>query len=227
MKLVEKENYYLIEDFFPSNIISGFTKSSLKGVLPGDIKQIMSYLGVSPDVSYMNQLHSAEIFRVNKPGIYEGDALFTKHKNHVLVVKTADCLPIMFCSEDTSEIGVIHMGWRSAEKGILSNIYKNVFGLKNDDTAFRIALGPGLRKCCYEVGTEFLNYPNMKRYLELRNNNLYFDPVNFIRKHTVSHAYKKYFLYDTEICTFCSDKNFFSYREYSQENRTLSFILKI
>ncbi|MCK4916788.1 MAG: polyphenol oxidase family protein [Candidatus Omnitrophica bacterium] len=224
MKLVEKENCFLIEDFFPLNIIAGFTKPSLKGVLPEDIKEIMSSLGINPDVSSMNQRHSAEIFQVNKPGVYEGDAIFTRQKNHVLVVKTADCLPIIFCSEDTKVIGVIHMGWRSADKGIFENIYKSVFNNKNENTVYKIALGPGLRSCCYKVGTEFLNYPKIKDYLELRKNNLYFDPVKAVKQYTVKNDYNKFSFYDTGVCTFCSDKGFFSYRKFFDNNRTLSFI---
>ena len=225
MKLIEKENCFLIEDFFPLNIIAGFTKRSLKGVLPEDIKGIMNSLGINPDVSSMNQTHSSKMFQVNKPGVYDGDSIFTRQKNHVLVVKTADCLPIIFCSEDTKVIGVIHMGWRSADKGILDNIYKSIFNNKNEDTAFKIALGPGLRSCCYEVGTEFLNYSKVKEYLDFRKNNLYFDPVDFVKQHAVKNDYKKFSFFDTGVCTFCSDKFFFSYRKFLDSNRTLSFIL--
>lgn len=219
MRLAEYENYILIEDFFSPPIIAGFTKPTLKGVLPDDIYKVLAFLDKEISVSFLNQLHSARIHYLERPGVYDGDALFSQLKNNVLVVKTADCLPLFFSSSKLGVIGLVHMGWRSAKEKILENI-------KFDLSSFRTALGVGLRKCCYRVSDEFLSLPNLSSFLEERNGGLYFDPVSFTREGLAKKNLKEE-VFDINICSFCSNKDFFSYRRDKTDSRTLSFILKI
>jgi YfiH family protein len=219
VKLIEKEHCYIIDEVFPSNIIAGFTKPTVGGNLPQDINTSLSYLGWQFQISYLNQIHSSKVNCIENSGIYEGDALFSKKDDFVLIVKTADCLPIFFHSVELNMIGIVHMGWRGAKVGILGNINEDI-------SSFKIVAGVGLRKCCYEVGEEFLNYPQFVDFLNRKNNKLYFDVVGFTKEQLRKKELREDNFFDLGICSFCSGYKLFSCRNDALSSRTLSFILK-
>lgn len=218
MKLIEDNNCYRIKNFFSPSVICGFTKSNLKGDLPNDINNISLFSNLIPQISYMNQEHGSKVHIVKKQGVYVGDAIFTSCANNLLVVRTADCLPIIFCENDSEKIGVLHMGWRSAKEAILDNI---PYSLEN----FKVVLGAGLRKCCFEVKNEFLTNKQFKPFIYTRENKLFFDSIGFATKTLILKGVRKEAILDLGICSFCSSKSLFSYRRDKTYRRTLSFIL--
>jgi len=219
MKLIEKE-YSYVSDLSPgSAITAGFTKNNLKGELPGDMVKALAFSREKFTIAYMNQVHGAMVRLIDAPGIYECDGLFTGNDNLALVIKTADCMPIMFYSEKENIIGAVHMGWRSAKEGILDNI-------KFDLSSFKVIAGPAMRKCCYEVGGEFQGYPGLKKFLEPKSGFLYFDPIGFLKEGLRRKGLAEENFFDIDICSYCSEFNFFSYRKTGTADRTLSFVLK-
>ena len=220
MNLVSKEYCCLIEDAFAEDIIAGYTNTSLKGDLPDDLKLGLSYLNTDFEVDHLKQQHSNQVNIIDKGGLYIGDALFTKEKNLVLVVRTADCLPLYFYSAELGVIGAVHMGWRSAKDNILENI-------KYDLSLFNVVAGAGLRGCCYEVGDEFFGFNNMRGYLIKKDNKTYLDIISFAKDSLVKNGLKGENFFDIGKCTLCSDEGFFSYRKSTTESRMLSFILRV
>jgi len=218
LKLVEKECCHIFDGLFSPSVIAGFTKSNIKGSLPGDIKKTLSFLEEEFKLAYLKQVHSSRINFIKKDGVTEGDGLFTKDTNLAMIVRTADCLPLFFESEEEGIVGVMHLGWKSAQQGILENIEFNL-------ASFKVVAGVGLRKCCYRVGEEFLDYSSFRPFLEKRQSGFYFDPIDFDREYLWRKGLRKENFFDTGICTLCSC-DFFSYRKDKTNNRTLSFILK-
>ena len=70
----------------------------------------------------MNQTHSDIVLEIDKKGTYEADALITETKNLKLVVKTADCMPVVI--SDGKKVGVIHIGWKGVENKIFFKTIK-------------------------------------------------------------------------------------------------------
>lgn len=220
MRLLEQKHCFLVSDIFFSDTVIGFTKPSLAGHMPQDLYQALSFLGRQPQLSYMRQLHSALVEVVSKPGVYEADGLFCGQANHVLAVRTADCLPLLLYSPEKDIVGAVHMGWRSAQAGILENI-------SFDLSSFAVIAGIGLRQCCYEVGEEFLEYQRLKPFLERKGNKLFFDPIAFARANLVKKGLPEDNFFDLGLCNFCMERDFFSYRKSHTEERIISFILKM
>jgi hypothetical protein len=219
MKLIEYEYCWLIDDFFPTGIIAGFTKPNINGKNPReDIGKALAFLNHDFSVSYLNQIHSGIIHQVRGASLWEGDGLFTQDKNHLLIVKTADCLPVILFSEKLKTIGVIHMGWRSAQQGILNN---SGFDL----SLFKVFIGPAMRECCFEVGREFKDIKVFTDFLEERQGKLYFNSAKFAGSNLQRAGVGKADFVDCGICSFCSPQNLFSFRRTKQELRTLSFIM--
>jgi hypothetical protein len=105
----------------------------------------------------MKQVHSDVVHRldtipVNKP---EGDALMTNLPGLLLVVRTADCLPVFLVDEENRAVAAVHCGWRGTEKRVLEKAVRameNAYGSKPG--RLLAALGPCIGPACYEVGPE-------------------------------------------------------------------------
>lgn len=214
--LQETKHYFFFKNIFSHKITAGFTKTSLFGRLPADFNKLISYIGKEVNFSYMQQKHSRQIAIVKKPGIYDSDGLFSEQKNHFLIVKTADCLPLFFVNSNDL-VGVIHLGWRSAKKGILDNIPFNL-------TGFKVVAGVGLRSCCYQVGEEFRNFSKLSPYLKKVEKSLYFDPIQFTKEKLASKGLSKNNFWDLNLCSFCSNRRLFSSRKDAAKGRNLSFL---
>ena len=105
----------------------------------------------------LRQIHSDLIHRVSK--ISEtppaGDGLLTNSPGILLGVITADCLPIILADTKRHAVGVFHAGWRGTVKRIVEKgvgEMRKHFGSRPAN--LRAVIGPGIRSCCYQVGTE-------------------------------------------------------------------------
>ncbi len=105
----------------------------------------------------MRQLHSATVRRLDAPPTkkLDGDALMTNVPGLLLVVRTADCLPVLLVDEADRAVAAVHCGWRGTEKRILEKAVRamaEAYGSKPAD--MMAALGPCAGAACYEVGPE-------------------------------------------------------------------------
>jgi YfiH family protein len=85
----------------------------------------------------------------------QGDALFTRDPGILLVVQTADCIPILLADTKRHAVAAIHAGWRGTLRRIAAKTLGRMqmeFGTRPEDVI--AALGPGIGRCCYEVGSE-------------------------------------------------------------------------
>ncbi len=105
----------------------------------------------------LRQLHSDLIHPVTAPpdAPLPGDGLVTNVPGLLLAVMAADCFPILLADPKRKAVGVFHAGWRGtlrriAEKGV--GEMRRCFGSRPED--LRAAIGPGIQKCCFEIGEE-------------------------------------------------------------------------
>ena len=71
----------------------------------------------------------------------------------LLVVQTADCIPILLADTKNHAVAAIHSGWRGTARRIAEKTLGRMqmeFGTRPQDVV--AALGPGIGRCCYEVG---------------------------------------------------------------------------
>ena len=102
----------------------------------------------------------------------QGDALITREPGVLLVVQTADCIPILLADPKRRAIAAIHSGWRGTVRRIAAKALGRMqmdFGTKPEDVV--AALGPGIGQSCYEVGTEVATefqaqFPNARDWFE-------------------------------------------------------------
>lgn len=85
----------------------------------------------------------------------QGDALITREREVLLCVQTADCIPILLADTKQRAVAAIHSGWRGTVQRIAEKTLGRMqmeFGTRPADVI--AAIGPGIARCCYEVGHE-------------------------------------------------------------------------
>jgi hypothetical protein len=120
-----------------------------------DFLAFASSNGMQPVI--MHQLHSEVIHRLDAspPKKLEGDSLMTNVPRLLLVIRTADCLPVLLVDEENQAVAAVHCGWRGTEKRILEKAVRamgEAYG--SDPPKMLAALGPCIGAACYEVGPE-------------------------------------------------------------------------
>ena len=103
----------------------------------------------------LKQIHSSSCVAAGgRAGVLgEGDALIENEPGSVVAVKTADCIPILLVDERLRAVAAVHAGWRGTAAQIAAGAVKAMagrFGTRAED--LHAAIGPGIGKCCYEVG---------------------------------------------------------------------------
>jgi YfiH family protein len=178
----------------------------------------------------MRQLHSDIVHRVDAPppGRLRGDALITDKPGLLLVVRTADCLPVLLVDGAQRAVAAVHCGWRGTRAGVLERAVRameNAYGTKPGNLL--AAFGPCIGPACYEIGTEvreafasagfaddiMVPAPGRpgKYLLDLRTANL---------RLLEGLGVKKADIWSTAACTHC-DPNLLSYRRNKGEPRRM------
>jgi polyphenol oxidase len=81
----------------------------------------------------------------------EADASFTQQSGIVCAVLTADCLPVLLCNRQGTQVAAIHAGWRGLANGVIESALK-ALELPPDDIL--VWLGPAISSNHFEVGDE-------------------------------------------------------------------------
>ncbi len=183
---------------------------------------------------YLRQVHSNIIhFILDVPNAsLRGDAMITGLPRLFLIIKTADCLPVLLVDEKKLVVAAVHCGWKGTLLRLLENVVSGMkarFGSAPADIL--AALGPSIGGGCYEVGEDvrgpfrengfpdalFLPVPARPRkyFFDLRE-------ANRLQLHSQGVADKNIFSID--VCSHC-DRRFPSYRrDRADAGRMLSFI---
>jgi len=98
------------------------------------------------------QVHGDGVVSVDQPGSHgEGDALVTAAPGLYLSVRTADCLPLLMVDARQRRVAAVHAGWRGTVAGIP---VAAIQAMGSDPADIWVAIGPGIGRCCFEVGDE-------------------------------------------------------------------------
>lgn len=103
---------------------------------------------------WLRQVHGvnvAELGPLPSADEPQADAAVSHIPGTVLSILTADCLPVLFCADDGSEIGAAHAGWRGLAGGVLEATLSQ---LQTPPSRLLTWLGPCIGAASYEVGEE-------------------------------------------------------------------------
>lgn len=105
------------------------------------------------DIQWLSQTHGTECFHVDGHHLQqtpEADALWTKTPRLACAIMSADCLPILLCNEQGTQVCAVHAGWRGLAAGILESALAHF----SSGSSVLVWLGPAIGPSAFEVGAE-------------------------------------------------------------------------
>lgn len=115
-------------------------------------QQLCRLLQLPSEPIWLTQTHTAiavEASADNKD--INADASYTAMPHHVCVILTADCLPLLICNKQGTQIAAIHAGWRGLLHGIIENTINK---LEQPHRDLLVWLGPAIGPQKFEVGAD-------------------------------------------------------------------------
>ncbi|MCY3834091.1 MAG: peptidoglycan editing factor PgeF [Chloroflexi bacterium] len=91
----------------------------------------------------------------NGEQLRKADAIISDQQDRPLVMRYADCVPLLFYDRVRGAIGLGHAGWRGTVQGIASRIVqmmRGAFGCRAAD--IEVVLGPAISRRNYQVGED-------------------------------------------------------------------------
>jgi len=147
------------------------------------------------------QVHGTDVRRWDEPPdgspLQQVDAHVTSRDDLALLVIVADCLPIALSGDEG--VAMVHAGWRGLAGGIVAGAVTEL------GSVAAAAVGPGIGRCCYEVGDEVRAHFDARfadgRMLDLRA--VTEERLRAAGVERVDHV---------DLCTSCRADLFFSHR---------------
>ena len=85
----------------------------------------------------------------------DADGAVTADPALALVVKVADCVPVLIGDARTGAVAAVHAGWRGLAAGVVQAAVRSLASRFQSSPADLVAaLGPSIGPCCYQVGTD-------------------------------------------------------------------------
>ena len=192
---------------------------------------LQAKLGLEQQPLWLDQCHGTDIVLVEESlGVPRADASQTRQANRACVVMTADCLPVLFCNHQGTQVAAVHAGWRGLCNGILR---KTVAQFDRPESVIAY-LGPAIGPKVYEVGAELLpafvkNSQDAAQvaaiqaaFVPLQSGKFLANLYALARAELASCGVNA--VYGGEFCTFSEPERFYSYRRAPKTGRTASLI---
>jgi len=182
----------------------------------------------------VKQVHGSDSIEINGSDPIEemkgreADILLSRAPEIAIKVRTADCVPLLFYDPKQRGIAAAHAGWRGSVKGVSPKTVSEmcrVFGSKAGD--IRVALGPSIGSCCYEVDQKVHDQVEDKGALTpSRKKGRWMLDLHVLNVHQLEKAgIQSQHMWLSTACTACRSSDFFSYRkEGERAGRQFSFI---
>ncbi|HEV7779448.1 MAG TPA: peptidoglycan editing factor PgeF [Luteibacter sp.] len=101
---------------------------------------------------WLHQVHGIAVAGKAAEGVEpKADAAYASAGSDVLAILTADCMPVLFASDDGREIAAAHAGWRGLAGGVLE---ASVAAFTVPSARILTWMGPCIGAASYEVGDE-------------------------------------------------------------------------
>ncbi len=185
-------------------------------------RRVLDSAGRSADSLYeVWQVHSADVVDARQPrgqdGLRQADAMITANPRVTLLMRFADCVPILLYHPEKQAIGLVHAGWLgTVRKTVVHAVRAMQASYGCDPGGLLAALGPSIGPDHYAVGDDVVGAVRealgsaADDALTVRNGKTYFDLWRANR-----HLLEGEGVASTEVaglCTACHPEDWYSHR---------------
>ena len=218
-----------IMSFFTSKIDGNvsFLKDNYDEILSNRIKLAKKYKYDNNHLRYMKQIHSANIQIVTHKSdllIKDCDCLITNEKKLALMVVVADCIPILIEDKVKGVIAAVHAGRNPTFLNITQlSIQKMIKEFSCNPQDIFVRMGPSIQQCCYEISEDLKNIV-IKSFGQKFLNGRHLNLQELNKQQCIQVDVKNIEI--SNICTKCSNKQYYSYRLNDKIERFAGVIVK-
>lgn len=244
--LVHRDNslkYYTFQKLscYPSLIHAVITRHGGYSEAPWHSMNLGGSVGDNPDIVRRNrikvfdqifpqrlgyadawQVHGTDVYFASDPHSAgttqpKADIIISDRDNLVLVMRFADCVPILLYDPKKNVIGLVHAGWRGTVKQAPRAAVEAMSGKFGSDPKDIIAcIGPSIGPDHYEVGPEVVEQAQSAfgvyadNVIQNRDNRWHFDLWTATELTLLNSGVEQ--IEHAHICTACRTDDFFSHR---------------
>ncbi|PIJ50520.1 hypothetical protein BL250_15310 [Erwinia sp. OLTSP20] len=118
-------------------------------------QHLIQLAGLPSSPVWLEQVHGTSVLTLPTwQSVCVADAAYTRTPDTVCAVMTADCLPVLLCSQQGDEVAAVHAGWRGLLAGVIEQTLKKFAAPAHQILAW---LGPAIGPGAFEVGAEVRN----------------------------------------------------------------------
>jgi hypothetical protein len=159
------------------------------------------------------------------------DALVSREPDITLIVRVADCVPIILFDPVQQAAAVVHAGWRGTLAGVAEQTVKELVERCHSVPEHILAgIGPSIGPCCCEVQEQVANFfrsksPQTARCIQETGDKLFLNLWEANRLQLVAQGIPAGNIEVAQLCTVCCPELFFSYRrEQGKTGRFGAFV---
>jgi YfiH family protein len=174
---------------------------------------------------WLNQVHGTDCVLARPEGnTPTADASVSAEPRQVCAVLTADCLPVLFCTQDGQRVGAAHAGWRGLLSGVLESA---VLSLETPASQIMAWFGPAIGPQAFEVGDEvraaFVTRDTKASSAFVVHNDKWLADIYTLARLRLQ-AIGVHAVYGGDLCTVSDAERFYSYRRDGATGRMASLI---
>lgn len=175
---------------------------------------------------WLEQVHGIDVVDVDSyasPPV--ADASIGRRPGDVCVVRTADCLPVLLCTDSATSVAAVHAGWRGLAAGVIE---ATVAAMDAEPGEILAWLGPAISQPAFEVGREVLNafvgqHPEAAAFFERNARGRWqADLYGLARLRLAKLGVGR--VSGGGLCTHGDPDRFYSYRRDGDTGRLVSFV---
>lgn len=186
---------------------------------------LASVLGPEVRVGWLEQMHGCAVAHLDTATApAAADAAITHTRALACAVLVADCVPILLCAADASEVAAVHAGWRGLAAGVIA---RAVAAFAVHPGRLLAWIGPCIGAARYRVGDELRERfvaiePRDAAWFHRHRGHWYCD-LHGLSASRLEHAGVGA-IYGTRRCVYREAAHFYSYRRDGVTGRMAGLI---
>lgn len=190
-------------------------------------RRLKDIIAAPTEPFWLEQVHGTRVLRLdenNDRADNQADASYTNIAGQVCAVMTADCLPVLFCNRQGTEVAAAHAGWRGLCDGVLEQTLACFDSSPEDILAW---FGPAIGPTAFEVGGEvrakFIEQDADAEQAFTEHGEKYLADIYQLARLRLRHAGVQT-ISGGDLCTVSDKSRFFSYRREPVTGRMAALI---
>ncbi len=193
-------------------------------------QRLLDLLPDNTQLNWLEQVHGSVVCKA-PTALQKADGLFTNQALQACCIMTADCLPILICSQEGNQVAALHAGWRGVAGRIID---QGLSQFSVPTSELMIWVGPSISARHFRVDAEVggrlkaaMNESNhhteLFRQDESSSSHCYANLQGIVEQQCRELGIKQ--IYQSNCCSYSEPDRFFSYRRGQKTGRNVSLIV--